>query len=360
MKLLDRIITSVFPSQDHFSVQQLTSIAPVEQQAPKMLTRSFGDPEPVLDGHTLFEYGYCPVWQEWYELPYDIAATSKLYRGTSHHTSAIIIKRNILSNDFIPHPLLNRHDFNSLALNLITFANSYAHIQYNRFRGVLKITSRPAINMRKGLDLKSFYQLDGFQNKQHVFEPEEIIHIADADIMQEIYGVPNYLSSINAILLNEAATLFRRRYYKNGAHAGFILHITDALKSQQDIDDLEASLENSKGAGNFKNLLVYTPGGKEKGLNVIPLAEVAAKDEFYNIKIASRDDQLAGHRIPPQLMGVVPQNSGGFGDIEKAARVFYFNEIVYYQNLLKQINDQLGIEVIRFKEYDLISSESKL
>jgi len=65
-------------------------------------------------------------------------------------------------------------------------------------------------------------------------------------------------------------------------------------------------LENLKGADNFKNLLLYTQGGKEKGVNVIPLAEVAAKDEFYNIKIASRDDQLAGHRIPPQLIGVVP------------------------------------------------------
>jgi len=48
-------------------------------------------------------------------------------------------------------------------------------------------------------------------------------------------------------------------------------------------------LENLKGADNFKNLLLYTSGGKEKGANVIPLAEVAAKDEFYNIKIASRD-----------------------------------------------------------------------
>ena len=364
MKILDKVVSSLFPSLEQMSVDHSpennpsTTIA-TPAPAPKMLTRSFGDPEPVLDGHTLFEYGYCPEWQEWYELPYDIVATSKLYRGTSHHTSAIVIKRNILFNDFIPHPLLSRHDFNLLALNLITYANSYAHIQYNRFRGVLKITSRPAINMRKGLDLKSFYQLDGFQAKQHQFEPHEIIHVSDVDITQEIYGVPNYLSSINAILLNEAATLFRRRYYKNGAHAGFILHITDALKNQKDVDDLEHSLANSKGAGNFKNLLVYTPGGKEKGLNVIPLAEVAAKDEFYNIKIASRDDQLAGHRIPPQLMGVVPQNSGGFGDIEKAARVFYYNEIVYYQNLLKQINDQLGIEVIRFKEYDLISSESK-
>lgn len=359
MRILDRVITSLFPHLEQMSVDHSGSVATIEQPAPKMMARSFGDPEPVLDGHTLFEYGFCPQWQEWFELPYDIAATAKLFRGTSHHTSAIVIKRNILVNDFIPHPLLSRQDFNALALNLITFANAYAHIQYNRFRGVVKLTSRPAINMRKGIDLQRFYQLDGFQSQQHVFEPHEVIHVQDADINQEIYGVPNYLSSINAILLNEAATLFRRRYYKNGAHAGFILHITDALKSQNDVDDLEDALRNSKGAGNFKNLMVYTPGGKEKGLNVIPLAEVAAKDEFYNIKIASRDDQLAGHRIPPQLMGIVPQNSGGFGDIEKAARVFYNNEIVYFQNLLKQINDQLGIEVIRFKEYELISSESK-
>jgi PBSX family phage portal protein len=359
MKILDRLLSTVLPRMDQMSSLGSESSLAIEQPQTKMMMRSFGEAEPVLDGHTLFDYGYCPVWQEWYELPYDIAAIAKMYRGTSHHTSAIVIKRNILSVDFIPHPLLSRHDFNALALNLITFANAYAHIQYNRFRGVLKITSRPAINMRKGTDLLRFYQMDGFQGKQHVFEPEEIIHIADADIVQEIYGVPDYLSSINAVLLNEAATLFRRRYYKNGAHAGYILHITDAMKSQNDVDALEESLQNSKGAGNFKNLLVYTPGGKEKGLNVIPLAEVAAKDEFYNIKIASRDDQLAGHRIPPQLMGVVPQNSGGFGDIEKAARVFYFNEIVYYQNLLKQINDQLGIEVIRFKEYDLISTEPK-
>ena len=68
--------------------------------------------------------------------------------------------------------------------------------------------------------------------------------------------------------------------------------------------------------------MVYTLGGTKDGVKVIPLAEVAAKDEFYSIKIASRDDQLAGHRIPPQLIGVVPQNRGGFGDVEKAAKVF--------------------------------------
>jgi capsid portal protein len=83
---------------------------------------------------------------------------------------------------------------------------------------------------------------------------------------------------------------------------------------------------------------------------------VAAKDEFMNIKIASRDDQLAAHCMPPQLIGVVPSNAGGFGDIEKAARVFFAHEIRYRMNMLLDINERLGIEVIRFDEYELLKA----
>lgn len=98
---------------------------------------------------------------------------------------------------------------------------------------------------------------------------------------------------------------------------------------------------------------MYVPNGKPDGVKVIPLAEVAAKDEFMNIKIASRDDQLAGHRVPPQLMGIVPSNAGGFGDIKKAAEVFYYHEILPIQNLLSDLNHQLGRQVITFKDYNL-------
>lgn len=333
------------------------SPAVISQPNRKVMMRNFGEPEPVLDGQSLFQYGYCPEWQEWYELPYDIEATARLFRATSHHTSALIVKRNILNSTFIPHPLLNRQQFDALALNILTFANAYAHVSRNRFGGILQITSRPTLAMRRGLDLSKYFQLNQGLSKQFEFESQDIIHLYEPDITQEVYGIPSYLSSVNAILLNEAATLFRRRYYKNGAHAGFILHMTDALQTQEDVDDLEYAMQQSKGAGNFRNLLLYTPNGQKDGVKVIPIAEVAAKDEFYNIKIASRDDQLAGHRTPPQLIGVVPQNAGGFGDIEKAAKVFYYNEILYYQNMLKTINERVGIEVIRFSDYPLLESD---
>lgn len=45
----------------------------------------------------------------------------------------------------------------------------------------------------------------------------------ELDLNQEIYGLPEYLSAIPSALLNEPATLFRRKYYMNGSHAGFIM-----------------------------------------------------------------------------------------------------------------------------------------
>lgn len=328
----------------------------------KINLKCFGEAEQVLDGRTIFDYGYCPMLGEWYEYPFDIVAVSKLFRATSHHSSSIIAKRNILATAYKEHPLLSRQQFKTLVFNYQTFTNAYLHVTRNRLGGILSLTSRPAIHMRKGIKQGHFFQLmfgqysqlsnGSFQQTE--FLPNEIIHIYDIDIDQEIYGVPDYLSAVNSILLNEAATLFRRRYYKNGAHAGFILHLSDALQTQDDIDELEQALEDSKGAGNFKNLMIYTPDGQKDGVKVIPLAEVAAKDEFMNIKIASRDDQLASHRMPPQLIGVVPQNVGGFGDIEKAARVFYAHEIMPIQKLFEDLNKQLGVNVFTFEPFEML------
>ncbi|CDL31100.1 portal vertex-like protein [Enterobacter hormaechei] len=83
------------------------------------------------------------------------------------------------------------------------------------------------------------------------------------------------------------------------------------------------------------------------------MSEVAAKDEFLNIKNVSRDDMMAAHRVPPQMMGIIPQNNGGFGDIEKASKVFVRNELIPLQERIKEINEWIGDEVIKFKEYCL-------
>ncbi len=43
--------------------------------------------------------------------------------------------------------------------------------------------------------------------------------------------------------MNKDATLFRRRYYKNGAHMGFIFYATDPNLSEDDEDMLKQKIE---------------------------------------------------------------------------------------------------------------------
>ena len=78
---------------------------------------------------------------------------------------------------------------------------------------------------------------------------------------------------------------------------------------------------------------------------------MAAKDDFLNIKNTSRDDVLAAHRVPPQLLGIVPKNAGGFGSIGQAAQVFVQNEIAPLQARFLGLNDWIGQEVVRFEPY---------
>jgi capsid portal protein len=51
---------------------------------------------------------------------------------------------------------------------------------------------------------------------------------------------------------------------------------------------------------------MHSPNGKEDGIQIIQLSEVAAKDELLNIKNVSRDDMMAVHRVPPKMMGIIP------------------------------------------------------
>lgn len=75
--------------------------------------------------------------------------------------------------------------------------------------------------------------------------------------------------------------------------------MTDAAQNQEDVNNIRQPMKSSKGPGNFGNLFMYSPNGKKDAIQIIPLSEVAEKDEFLNIKNVSRDDMIAAHRVPP-------------------------------------------------------------
>lgn len=321
-----------------------------KQSEPMVFT--FGDPVPVLSAYDFLYSGCWSYGNRYYEPPADLSALSKLYRATAHHGSALQVKRNILLRTFKANQFLTRSNFTRLAMDLLVFGNMYGEQVCSRLGSLMKIEPALARYVRVGLGQDEYWWVHS-TGEEKQFDQGSIIHIMEPDINQEIYGVPDYIGALQSVQLNEGATLFRRKYYTNGSHAGFILYMTDTAQKQDDVDNLRKALKEAKGPGNFKNLFMYAPGGKKDGIQILPVSEVAAKDDFWNIKRTSRDDQLAGHRVPPQLMGIIPDNTGGFGDVEKAAKVFVANELEPLQARMMEFNELVGEEVIAFNEYSL-------
>lgn len=326
---------------------QDTAAKPKQEQ---MQVFTFGEPESAVSGRELLDY--VEAWHNgrWYEPPVSFEFLAKFFRANQHHASAIYVKRNILQSCFIPHPMLSRADFTKWALDYMTFGNGYLERVKSVLGQPMRMKHALSRYTRRGLDPDDYWYIYGHLN-EHQFERGEVFHLLEPDINQEIYGLPEYLASIQSGLLNEAATIFRRRYYLNGSHAGFILYMSDAAQEEEDVDNLREALRNAKGPGNFRNLFMYSPNGKKDGIQVIPISEVMAKDDFLNIKDTTRDDVLAAHRIPAALIGIIPKNSSGFGDIIKTTMALYRNEVMPLQERLRELNDWLGEEVVRFKPY---------
>ncbi|MFC3581072.1 phage portal protein [Sphingomonas hylomeconis] len=324
------------------------AIVASNDNAQGMQAFSFGDPEPVLNRREIMDLFECVHNGRWYEPPISLDGLARAFRVSPHHSSAIMLKRNLLTRSFKPTPWLSRKAFGAMVQDYLVFGTGYLEARYNVLGGVMRLDHAMAKYTRRGLLPGQYFFTTSFDRADE-FRPGSVVQIGQPDINQELYGVPEYLSALQAALLNEAATLFRRRYYLNGSHAGYILYATGDIDTN-DTDALKAALKASKGPGNFRNLFVHAPNGKDGSLKILPIAEVGAKDEFIGIKNATRDDILAAHRVPPQLLGIIPAQGSVPGNPLQAIDGFFELEIEPIQAAFLDVNEEIGFEAVAFEE----------
>lgn len=322
---------------------------------------TFGDDVSVIEGRDLLGY-FDGVYLngDWYEPPVSMVGLAKSFRMAPAHQSAVAFKVNQLRRQFEPTRWLDAETHAALALDLLQMGNFYAEALPNMAGRPARLKRSPALHSRVGVKAGEFFFVQpsvwGLGSSSHgAFKFENpVFHVFEPDVLQEIYGIPQWLSALQSGLLNESATLFRRRYYLNGAHAGFIFYLSEPSMSEADADAIRNKLAQAKGVGNFKNLFIHAPNGKKDGVQILPIAEVAAKDEFIGIKNQTTADILTAHRVPPQLIGIIPTNNGGFGDVRSAQDVFFMNEIEPVMAQMLRLNEMLGIEVVKYRPYQPI------
>lgn len=320
---------------------------------------SLGAPEPVLDSNGVLDYLHCYWNGEYWEPPVDRYGLNRLRHASVYHPSAMQAKINMVmgTTEIVDKSMITYDDIEALISDLEFFGDFHVQGILSRTKKVVRLKHAHSIYTRRLEDKNQF----GFVRpgeEMHTFKKGAVLQVRKFDTTQEMYGLPGYLASINAILLKENALLFRRKYYKNNAHMGFILYISDPAIGDPAIDKIEKSLKDAKGPGNFKNMVIHSPNGDKDAIQLVSVSEFAAKDEFLNVNRVAMADQLAIHRVPWQLMGILPDTNTPAGNMPDVATVFAMNEIKPFHRKLDSINQFAGKTILKFHDYTIPTAAS--
>ncbi|ABM25718.1 phage portal protein, PBSX family [Shewanella sp. W3-18-1] len=285
----------------------------------------FSMPETVMPNMWLTDYDslYFNQNDNYWEPPVDRQLLANLTRRNAQHGGIVQSRANMATARYTAGGM-STQEMGAAFLNCIQFGDVALLKIRNGFGQVLRLFPLPSYRTRVAGDGGAVV-LER-ENTVKRYKAKDIIWVRVYDPVQQVYGCPDYLGGLQSALLNEDSTLFRRKYYINGAHMGFILYSTDPNLDADVEKDIKEKIQESKGVGNFKSLFVNIPNGKEKGIQIIPVGNFESKDEFMNVKNVSSQDVFNAHRFPAGLGGMIPTNTAGLGDPTKYDEVYFKSE----------------------------------
>lgn len=292
---------------------------------------SFDRAELVLTNVTDYQQVYYDNYYEYYEPPVNRLALAKLPDTSAQHGGIIHARTNMIAAGFIKGGNMSREDVRAMALNYLIFGDVPLLKVRNAFGRVLRLAPLPSLYFRvrrdKGVTLLQ-------KGAPLNYSSEDVIFLRQYDTRQQIYGIPDYLGGVASALLSTDATMFRRRYFLNGAHMGFIFYSSDPNMSVEMENAIKEKIEQSKGVGNFRNMFISIPKGNPEAIKLITVGDNGVKDDFLNIKSVSSKDILNAHRFPPGLAGMMPDGAAGLGDVFKSRSAYREDEVKPLQRLI--------------------------
>ncbi len=308
--------------------EQTETLVRQEEQAPESVYHIDSTPEAIDSNSWMTSYTdlFYNDTENYWEPPISRQGLADTSRANAYHCSLLKARANYVASRFMGGGGLTHRRVQFFGNNYFTFGDGAFLKIRNGFGVPVRLHPLPSMHMRRRKN-GDFVILER-GGKQKVYKQKDVIFLPQDDLEQQIYGVPDYLGSMQSSLLNKDATLFRRRYYKNGAHMGFIFYASDPNLSEADEKKMKETIASSKGVGNFRSMFVNIPNGKEKGIQLIPVGDIATKDEFERIKNITAQDILVGHRFPAGKGGMMPQPGSSFPDPEKVGREYDKDEIV--------------------------------
>jgi len=294
---------------------------------------TFGDPEPIAD--ILSNLEIFPDWDgEYLQPPIDFDGIAKMWRCSATMESATYLRRNAIVMGFKPNPYISYDTMERLVLDYEISGNFFLQQILNRGGSLSRLQHVNFRVMRRALKPNNYVMLQPWADDNRHFDEGEILHGLEYGPESDVYGIFEWVGLLNSIWLSEESILFRRKFYRNGAHLGYIFYVEDTDLSEEDEKMIQEKLTQSKGAGNFRTMFYNNRSGKSGDksakIQIIPVGDIGSKDEYSRIQTIHESHVFRSRRVFPHGMGGVPKDTQ-VGDPEKGYQIFTRLEVMAKQ-----------------------------
>jgi len=153
--------------------------------------------------------------------------------------------------------------------------------------------------------------------------PNEIIHLTKYTPTNSYYGVPDVLSSRNAVAGEEFASRFNLDYFEHKAVPRYIVVLKNAKLSRDAEQRLVDFLQNGLKGQHHRTMYVPLPAdsdGKQVEFKLEPVEASITDASFTKYSETNRDTVLMSHRVPLPQVGFTGNIS--MGASRDSARMF--------------------------------------
>jgi hypothetical protein len=274
-----------------------TDLAVANETRASVSAFTFGDPEPVNSRATMLDMLECWHNQRWYEPPISLEGLALVPR-----LAPPFERDHPQAQHAGVQPRSHAPARAGLAGMCRTIWSSGTPMQEvrNRLGQLLRSTMRwpsPGAGWSR-----QFWWVPGFRNEV-AFEPGTVHQIMALDINQESMACPSISRRCNRPCSTRTPPCSAAAISRTAATRLYPLRNRGLRRWRRGRCARRSSARRDRATSATS---VHAPDGKESGIRILPIAEVGAKDEFLGIKNTTRDDVLAAHRVPPQLLGIVP------------------------------------------------------
>lgn len=245
-----------------------------------------------------------------------------------------------------------------VAIDFETFGNAYLECVKSRDKFKAgAIYHVPAITMYVAKD--GYIQeinnrtifLEDFRNSQE----RGVIHIKNYSPDAGYYGVPDWISCFNSILLDIYATEWNYRFFENSCIPSWAIVIKGSQITAEEEDKIREFFQKSyKGVLNAHKVLLMASDNSD--ISFQKLQDDIKDMGFEKLKEIVRNEIVSAHGVPPRFLGIVSAGSlGGVGEVKWQMKMFKSGILRQRQQLYKTIIDSLlpeGWEIF-FNEMDV-------